>query len=116
MATTDDRTEALEELVELRVPVASARAKLAAFDWDEEELVTLTTSHVVSVLERVRDGQVDAAEAEAWADSVHLRDDIGREPGRDDLINEVLIEVSSPELFGPLAEIAPALLSRLSAR
>ena len=115
MATVDDRVAALEDLVELRVPVATSRARLARFAWDSDELVTLTTDHVGSVLERVRDGEVDLAEAEAWADSVHLRDDVGRESGRDDVLNEVLIEMSSPELFGPLSEIGPDLLTRLAA-
>jgi hypothetical protein len=113
MAHTDDRVAVLEELVELRVPVAAARAKLSGFAWDEDELVTLTTQHVMSVLERVRDGEVQPDEAEAWADSIHLRDDVAREPGREDLINHVLIQMSSPELFGALSTIGSDLLMRL---
>ena len=113
MTTTEDHGAALEKLLALRGPVAAARAKLSEFDWDADELVVLTTDHVVSVLERVRDGQVEPAEAEAWADSVHLRDDIGREPGREDLLNEVLIEMSSPELFGKLPDLVPDLLGKL---
>ncbi len=46
---------------------------------------------------------------------MHLRDDLGREPGLEDAINEVLIELSTPELFGAADTIAPRLLDRLAA-
>ena len=109
MVTDAARVNALLDLLDLKVPVATARAALSGFAWDEEELVTLTTGHIASVLDRFTEGTLGADEVVAWAESVHLRDDIGRQAGAEDVINEVLVEMSSPELFGELSETAPAL-------
>jgi hypothetical protein len=111
--TDDNRVAALTDLVELRVPVSAALAALQPFPWDSDELVTVRRTDVAAVLERFVSASLSAAEVVAWAESVHLRDDIAREEGAEDTVNEVLIEMSSPELFGDLSEIAPALLERL---
>jgi hypothetical protein len=111
--TDDNRVAALTDLIELRVPVPAALAALRPFPWDSDELVTVTRAHLAAVLAQFADGSISAPEVVAWAESVHLRDDIAREEGAEDTVNEVLIEMSSPELFGDLPEIAPALLKRL---
>ena len=111
--TSDDRVAALGDLLELRVPVAAALESLRRFRWDSEELVTVTRGHLRDVLGRFAAGRLSADEVVAWAESVHLRDDIAREEGADDVLNEVLVEMSSPELFGRLDEIATDLLARL---
>lgn len=109
MVTDTARVTALMDLLDLKVPVANALAALSGFGWDEEELVTVTTGHIAAVLDRFREGTLGAEEVVAWAESVHLRDDIGRQAGAEDVINQVLVEMSSPELFGDLGETAPAL-------
>ena len=92
------RVRALRDLVELRVTARDAQLRLAAVAWDEEELLDLEVRHLVGVLERFVAGELGAAELTEWADTVHLRDDIGRESGRAVLINNVLFALSRPEL------------------
>ena len=100
MTETDtSRLQALGDLLEHRVPARESQARLAAFPWDEEELLDLEVRHVVAVLSRFADGEIDAAEVTEWADTVDLRDDIGREPGRETQINDALFVMSSPELL-----------------
>jgi hypothetical protein len=113
MTSDDERTAALTDLLELRVPVTQARAALEPYPWDADELVTVTRSHLVEVLDRFEAGILSADEVVLWAESVHLRDDVGREDGAEDPVNEALIEMSSPELFGPLADLVPELRERL---
>jgi hypothetical protein len=112
--TEDDRTRALQDLLLLRRPLAESLAALRAYPWDSDvEYVELTPAHVASVLERFLGGEVDAPTATEWAESINLRDDVGRSPGTDAELADVLTEMSSPELFGELDEIAPDLLRRL---
>ncbi len=113
MSTDDGRVEALQDLLELRTPLPSALRALARFPWDSDELVTATRAHIGGVLDRFVAGTLTADEVIEWAEVVHLRDDIAREEGAEDTVNEVLIEMSSPELFGALEEIASDLQTRL---
>ena len=113
MTDDDERTAALTDLVELRLPVPQALDALRRFAWDSDELVTVTRAHLRTVFDRFAAGSLTDDDVVAWAESVHLRDDIAREDGAEDTVNEVLIEMSSPELFGALDEIAPSLLERL---
>ena len=97
--TETSRRQVLGDLLEHRVPARESQARLAAFAWDEEELVDLELRHVVAVLSHFVDGAIDAAEVTEWADTVDLRDDLGREPGRETQINDALFVMSSPELL-----------------
>ena len=113
MTTDDDRMAALRDLLELHLPVATALEALRRFSWDSDELVTVTRAQISAVLDRFAAGRLTADEVVEWAESVHLRDDIAREEGAEDVVNEVLVEMSSPELFGALDEIVPDLKARL---
>ena len=104
---------ALRDLLELDLPVATALEALRRFSWDSGELVTVSRAQISAVLDRFAAGRLTADEVVEWAESVHLRDDIAREEGAEDVVNEVLIEMSSPELFGALGEIVPDLKARL---
>jgi len=115
VTTDDDRMAALRDLLELHLPVATALEALRRFSWDSDELVTVTRAQISAVLDRFAAGRLTADEVVEWAESVHLRDDIAREEGAEDVVNEVLIEMSSPELFGALDEIVPDLKARLRA-
>ncbi len=94
------RLDAVRDLVELRVPVAEAVSVLRGFPWDEDELVDLDVAHVTAALAAYDAGALDATDLEAWADAVEGRDDIGRTAGQEQLLNDVLMALSSPELFG----------------
>lgn len=104
--TETSRMQALDDLVEHRVPARESQTRLAGFAWDEDELIDLEIRHVVGVLTRFADGSIDAAEVTEWADTVDLRDDIGREPGRETQINDALFVMSSPELLDEDFDVA----------
>jgi hypothetical protein len=107
--------DALIDLVELRVPVADARARLRPFSPDADPVVDLGRDHLLAVLRRFDRGELSSDEVVGWAESVHLRDDIGR-PGHDeDLLNEMLLELSNPDLFGATADISDQVRARLEA-
>src|SRR5690606_16861947 len=114
MTTDPQRLQALDDLVTHRLGVAEARSRLAGYGWDEDELVDLSRVHVLHVLEEFQAGRMDAAELTAWADAVDSRDDLGREPGAEETVNDVLFVLSSPELMGrPLPGLVPELVARL---
>ena len=113
-ANDTSRLQVLEDLVEHRVPARESQARLAGFAWDEEELLDLEVRHVVAVLAQLVGGEIDAAEVTEWADAVDLRDDLGRQPGRETQINDALLAMSSPELLDEdLVVVARRLLTDL---
>lgn len=93
------RVEALKDLTGHRVPVEVASAALSAFAWDEEELIDLTAEDLVRLLAEFESGSVTATELTQWADAVESRDDLGRESGREQQLNDALFALSSPELL-----------------
>lgn len=111
-----DHAHRLRQLLDLSIPVAAARASLGGDGSDVDPVVEMSRAHVLSVLQRFVSGDLSAEEAVAWAESVHLRDDVGLPSGDSDLLNDVLIEMSNPDLFGTLGETSGLLISRLEAR
>jgi|SRR5450830_77193 hypothetical protein len=110
------RVDALNDLLRLRIPVADAIQNLQHFPWDStEELTVLTVADVVSVLESHVLGEMDAQDLESWAEAIEGRDDVAMETRRAEGLTQALFELSSSELFGPVASTAPRLLERLRA-
>ncbi|RJQ81374.1 hypothetical protein [Amycolatopsis panacis] len=101
--TQAQRTGALRDLVQRRVPVPQALAALTDFAWDSDtELVTLTRADAVRSLRDHLDGTLTDRDLQSWADALEVRDDIGREPGYEDQLTEFLFEIATPEVAGPL--------------
>ncbi|WP_027944924.1 hypothetical protein [Amycolatopsis taiwanensis] len=99
----EQRTQALCDLVELRIPVRAATSALSRFNWDsEDELVPLTRGDAIRVLRGYLDQTLNTEDIQLWAESLEGRDDVGREPGFADQLTEFLFEVATPELAGPL--------------
>jgi hypothetical protein len=102
-ADVERRTDVLRRLVTLAAPVESARAELAGFGWDsDDELVPLTRADALRVLRRYADGTLSADAVAGWAEVIEARDDVGREPGFEQPLNDFLFELANPELAGPL--------------
>jgi hypothetical protein len=101
----DERTEAVRDLVELRVPPGQAAASLQRFPWDSDvELRTLTRVDAVRALRRYGAGGLSADELEQWAQALEGRDDVGLEDGYEDLLKDFLFELSTPELTEPITD------------
>jgi hypothetical protein len=94
------RREALRDLVLLAAPVASAKHSLTDFAWDSDELLMLDKQHVLAVLRRFETDELVAAEIEAWANAIELRNDIGYD--RETAVWDVLYELANPTLTEPL--------------
>jgi len=85
------------------------RRELGNYGWDsEEELVSLTREHIISVLQRYLNGQLTEKEVEEWADALDMRDDIRFGLDEDD---DTVLFVS--ELANPISPITPSLAQKL---
>ena len=110
------RREVLEALLEARQAPAASASALGRFTWDSEEVVTLRRSHVITVLNKLVLGEWSPDEVEQWADLLEGRDDVGLEPGHEDVLKQVIFDLANPALQGPLdARAADGLMRRLTA-
>ncbi|MHB1534617.1 MAG: hypothetical protein ACYC1D_08405 [Acidimicrobiales bacterium] len=101
--TADDRTEALQALIELRKPIQDVVDRLRAFPWDSETaFVTLGGNEIVRVLDRYLAGSVDNADLETWANAIEGRDDLAYDPSREVVLKHVIFECANPLLSGPI--------------
>ncbi|HEX5332375.1 MAG TPA: hypothetical protein VFW79_07005 [Cellulomonas sp.] len=89
---------------------------LGQFPWDSpDELAVLGVADVVAALESHALGGLDADGLESWAEAIAGRDDVAMEATAAEMLAQALFELSSPELFGPVASTAPRLLECLRA-
>ena len=105
--SSHERVTALEDLLAGRVPPEEAKAALSACGWDSDaDLVTVLPEHVLSVLDRVADGSLRPADAQAWADAIEGREDIGFVEEARDVLEEAIFALANPELTEPLDDAA----------
>ncbi|MBS4753965.1 hypothetical protein KG112_14220 [Nocardioides sp. zg-ZUI104] len=110
------RRQLLQDAIALRIPPASASSRLKVFSWDvDEELVTLTLGDVRGVVERYLAGDLSDDGIGDWAEFIESRDDIGYEPRHRDLLADLIFELATPEIFGPMPDVARGVVSRLRA-
>ena len=96
--TIAERRVALEDLLLLRRPIGEAIEAVKRFPWDSDvELVTLTRSNALRLLEAFTTGTATAMECEVWANAVEGRDDIGFEVGAEAVLKDFLFELATPE-------------------
>jgi hypothetical protein len=113
MTTRPSREQILRDLVELRIDPEAARKALAAFSWDNPELVTVSARDVERVIQKWLEGSLTASDCEAWADAIEVRDDIGYSTNR---VTEACFELANPLLTEPLSQSrAQILLCELAA-
>ena len=108
--TVAARTSALQALVECRLPLGAAIARVRSFGWDsDEDLVTLRASHVMAVLRRFLAGELSADHVEVWADGLEVREDIGFAGDTLDLI----FRLANPDMNGAITpSVAEALIAK----
>ncbi|MDI1299694.1 hypothetical protein [Methylotenera sp.] len=96
-----NRKTALENLLNLKLPIEQVVFDLSQFEWDSEvELVSLEAAQIQNVLQLFIQGTITALEVEAWANAIECREDIKMEPT---LVNEALHEFANPQLTQPLS-------------
>ena len=77
------------------------------------ERQTLTIRDLRRALDHFDQGALDEAGLVAWAEEVHGREDVELYPGDRDLLAAALFELSTPELFGPIADVINKIRQRL---
>ena len=101
--TSDERVKALRDLIEIREPIAAAVSHLRRFPWDcDAELVTLTGSDLIRVLDRYLQGDLSNTDVEEWAEALEGRDDVGYEPQLSDTLKQIIFELANPLLTTPV--------------
>jgi len=108
------RAELIRLIAEGHFPLDSVREELSTFPWDSEEpLFTLRREHVERILDRYLTGELSAAEVEAWAEALEVRDDIGFADDGPTLQNAIF-SLANPSVNGALTpDRAHELLERL---
>lgn len=115
MATEDEGREALlEDLIWLRRPVPEISAQLRQFDWDSEELVSLSPAVASRQLRRYVSGDIEVHDLYLWAEAIESREDIGYPPLFEALLSQLIFELANPEINPPLTpQVAADWIDRL---
>ncbi|RJQ80329.1 hypothetical protein D5S17_07620 [Pseudonocardiaceae bacterium YIM PH 21723] len=96
------RTEALLDLLELRVPLAQALKELATFGFAYDvDLCLIELRHVRGVVAAFVDGRLSADDCRDWADALEIREDVGFGEHGEELMKEFVFRVANPEINGP---------------
>jgi hypothetical protein len=106
------REQTVQSLVRLDEPLPLLEAQLRTLPWDWEgpALATLDGAAVVSILRRHAAGELTDEQVKQWAGLVEVRDDVDFTPDA----SEAVFWLANPSINGSLAEVGPALLSRLA--
>lgn len=111
--TTVNRISIVRDLLEYSRDLDTISTELRQFPWDYvgDDMAILTRAHIISVLQRYLDGQIDAAKVEQWGDLIECRDDIdGEETAR-----ETIFVLANPTLHGEMTkEHAQQIISSLA--
>ena len=106
--SSDRHRRLLDDLITLSSSPESMGELAAYFDWDGEPVVEMTSADMVSVLDRYLGGEVTSQQLEGWAEALVGRSDIGLQPGAEELLKQLLFEISTPEIN---FEITPSQVS-----
>lgn len=105
MNPTQQRRSVLVDLIELRRLLRDVVAAVRELPWDsDDELVLLGRANVVALLQRYQRGELGPAELEVWANAIEGREDIGAEPGDEDLLRVFVFETANPLLAEPISD------------
>ncbi len=116
MVTSVEHRRALQELLQFDRPLADLRnAVLAApYDYDGEP-VLLRKEHIAHALNCFVDGIITAGDLEVWAELIEGRPGIDFETSAEDELSEILFQISTPEINGPVSiEKCQRMLEQLS--
>jgi hypothetical protein len=99
----EDRRSLLERLVRFDLPIEDSIAMLRAYGWDSsEELVVLSASDAIRILERYLRGDLTAGQVEYWAELLEMRNDVGLEERWADELRRLIALLANPESGEPL--------------
>ncbi len=80
------------------------RKEFGQFDWDcDEELVTLTSSMLKTILMKVVSDEISFDHLEDWANFIECRDDIAFDSDFPTLMKEIITSLANPYLYGEIS-------------
>ena len=101
----------LKKLISLDGSLKELRNDVEKISWDStEELVSLESSDIISVLQRYKQGNLCAEDVEEWANLLEGRDDIRVTK----IIKSVVFTLANPAVEGALSpQIADSLIKTM---
>jgi hypothetical protein len=97
---TQERVTALKKLVNLAEDIDVIQKELRRFEWDsDDELVILTSEAIIEVFKRYQDSSISLNTLEHWANPIEGREDIGYEDSFSEVIKEIIVNLSNPDLY-----------------
>ena len=110
----EDRRSLLERLVKFELPIEDSIAMLRAYGWEShEELVVLSASDAIRILERYLRGDLSARQVEYWAELLEMRKDVGLEQRWSDELRRLISLLANPETGEPLTPTLAVQLRRV---
>jgi hypothetical protein len=112
----EDRASLLQRLVRYELPIEDTIAMLRAYGWDSDaELVVLTGSDAIRILERYLRGELTATQVAYWAELLEMRDDLALEARQEAELRRLIAVLADPETNEPLTPRLAIQLRRLLA-
>ncbi|MFJ2370433.1 hypothetical protein [Microbacterium sp. NPDC087665] len=109
-----DRLASLRALIALQGPVPQLLTDAHTYDLEPGALVDLTLADVRRALALYASKDVSARELEDWAEAIHTAEDIELDETHRAELAQILFELSTPALFGGMAEAVESIGWRLS--
>jgi hypothetical protein len=99
----NDRSSAIENLLNFSRPLDELHRKLSDFEWDFDGVpIVLRPEHIVHVLRRYLCGELHPSMVERWANLIEGREDISFEGKHEKWIAETVYELANPALTAQL--------------
>jgi hypothetical protein len=94
------RQDILMRLLTFVVPIEQLEQDIRTLSWDfpEEDIVLMTPTMAVEVLDRAINGQMPVEDLFRWADLLEAREDVGLVGGQQGELREFLFQASNSEI------------------
>jgi hypothetical protein len=94
------RQEILMRLLTFAAPIERLEQDIRALSWDypEEDIVLMTPTMAVAVLDRAINGEMPIEDVFRWADLLEAREDVGLVGGQQGDLREFLYQASNSEI------------------
>ena len=99
----ESRADLLAKVVRYELPLEETLVMLRAYGWDsDKELLILSGPDVLSIIDRFLTGDITARQLQHWAELLEMRDDLGYDEDRADLLRRIIFRLANPEANGTI--------------
>jgi hypothetical protein len=94
------RQEILMRSLTFAAPIEILEQDIRALSWDypEQDIVLMTPTMAVIVLDRAIKGEIPIEDVFRWAELLEVREDVGLVGGQKENLREFLFQASNPEI------------------